>query len=161
PAGFLLGGSVAATVSLELRGESLELIQTPPDHPLLVFFVREDPGDDVSRNELFARITLHVERGGAVTLDVAPADAAEAVVPTLEVLDAQIDPPGLGVAVDRRRRQIDDGVARGHRRDADARAAQDGQLSAALAEDRRADADYSTNYYSVRIAVGFDTALHF
>src|SRR5262249_43140274 len=113
------------------------------------------PGDNPS-----ARIPLHPQRPRAVTLDVALADAAEALAPARKVLEAQIDPASLRVAVDGHGRQIDDGVPGGNGRDADARATGDGQPAVALAQNRRTDAHYSAGHYSVRIEVRLDAAFH-
>ena len=87
-------------------------------------------------------------------------DAASRSRQRSKFAQAQIDPARCGVALDATRRQIDDGVSRGDRRDADARAARERQLSVALAQDRRADADDGAGHGRIRGEVLLHAALH-
>src|SRR3954447_7151971 len=75
-----------------LRAFCLE--QPSPDHPPLVGFVREEPADDIAGDEALGGVALHVERGGAVALDVGRGHVAQAALPLLEVADAEVDPAG-------------------------------------------------------------------
>src|SRR2546430_375882 len=94
------GNDYDKSFELTASGARELLEQSSPHHPLLVGLVREEPADDVAGDEALRGVSLHVERGGAVVLDVGRGDVAQAPLPPLEILDAEVDPAGLRVRLD-------------------------------------------------------------